>query len=170
MAPRSTASRSTLLYDPEDVQSAVAFMAFEPMPGLIHEMRNVDDRERVGTFQHQDTADRNIAERLLGPQHRLRTLQAAQVKYRFAARVFSHDGSWLHPGRASPVHDARMFSIGIGPHNGCARKRPGDCGGQAEKVGEVCAPSLGSQVMRHANNNATVYLERSMEKSVAGGF
>ena len=52
----------------------------EPVADLGDEVRDVDDGQRVRAFEHQDAADRNRAQSLLGPQYRLRAIQATQIE------------------------------------------------------------------------------------------
>src|SRR5215470_9774799 len=83
---------SVLLHDPEHVELAVLLVALQRVAGLLHEMRDIDHGERIGAFEHEDTADRDVAERLLRPQHRLRAVEPAQVENRFAGAALIHEG------------------------------------------------------------------------------
>ena len=71
---------SVPLYDLENIEFAVACLGAQRVSGLIDKMRHVDRCQWIGAFKDKGTADRNIAERFLGAQYRLRTAQAAKVE------------------------------------------------------------------------------------------
>src|SRR5262249_45730262 len=79
---RSFMAASLLFHDPEDIKAVAPVLRSELVAGLVDEVGDVDDSERVRAFEHQNAADWNCAQRLLGPQHGLRTVQSAQIESR----------------------------------------------------------------------------------------
>src|SRR5215831_1613051 len=53
------------LDDTEDVELAVSLLRLQELSGLIDEVRHVDHRERIRTFEHEHPADRHSTQRLL---------------------------------------------------------------------------------------------------------
>ena len=48
--------------------------------GLAREDWDIDDRQRVGAFQHERTAQRQAHQRRFRPQHRQRAEEAAKIE------------------------------------------------------------------------------------------
>ncbi len=57
-------------------------LALQPVAGLLQKMRNIDDGERIGTFDDQTIAMRQQAEHLASPQRRYGTVLTAQIERR----------------------------------------------------------------------------------------
>jgi hypothetical protein len=60
-------------------------LCFQNVAGLSEQGWNVDGREWVGAGHDQDVAGLQPGQRLAGPQHRQRALEAAQIE-----RLFRH--------------------------------------------------------------------------------
>ena len=69
------------LHDPEDEEPALPpLLRGEVMARLAGEMRHVDLGQGVGAFEDHCAAGRQAAQGRLGPQHRLRAPEAAEVQ------------------------------------------------------------------------------------------
>src|SRR5262249_53105312 len=80
-----TSNRSALA-DAEGGGAFLAMLAFQHVAGLGEQGGNVDRCQRVGAGDEQNVSSLHSGQRLAGPQHRQRALEAAQIKGLFGHR------------------------------------------------------------------------------------
>lgn len=64
----------------KDIDAAALYIELQYIARATHQMRYIDHRKRIGTFDDQTSAAFEPAEQLAGAQNRQRTFQAAQIK------------------------------------------------------------------------------------------
>jgi hypothetical protein len=66
--------------DMEYVKPVHGFLALQSVTVLAQKMRNIYDTERIGAFNGETAALRELPQRFARPQHRQRAVQAAQIE------------------------------------------------------------------------------------------
>ena len=93
----------------EDVKRVSLLLAEEAVTGLADEVGHVDHRQRVGAFQHENSANRDASERLFRTQNGQRAVQPAQI-----------EGCFIHARILPEVPDcltARLFQNNLSPRD-----------------------------------------------------
>lgn len=64
----------------ENIKSIRRVLAFQCVAPLAHEMRNVDNRERIRALDDEKLAGCELTQHFAGPQRRQRALQSTQIE------------------------------------------------------------------------------------------
>src|SRR4051812_20384466 len=96
--------RRSSLPDAEQKQLGVARALLQHVTGLAHQIRDIDGRERVGTFEHERIARREFGQRLARLERWQRAFESAQIENGFGHSPLIYGGAG---GRATPCAGLR---------------------------------------------------------------